>query len=313
MDPTALEIGPQAIRIMKMKEYGKNLIPAIHKEIPFNNEHNLADPKVTADEISSIVAILKKLKNEYKIKNVIATLPDQQSYIYRTEIPREAIADIASSIQFGLEENVPLKVSEVNFCYDISAVGDSSVDVVVNVFPKAVIQAYTDVIKKAGMLPISFVPESTAIASAVIKSGDAKPYLLVNIVKDHASVSIVSEGIVQYTSRIIIDGANLEALNESPEAKKLSQELNKTLIFWFPTNSSSGDPRKIQDALLVGEHSLTEGLVDYLENSLKIDVELGNVWSNCFSLDDYIPEIFKEKSLEYAGPIGLSVKSIKFK
>lgn len=296
-----------------MKEVGDNLIPVLYKEVVFNNKHDLTSSNLEEEELRSIVSILKKIRQEYKIKNVTTILPDQELYIYRTEVPREAIGDIESAVKFGLEENVPFKASEVNFNYHISAMSNNTVEVTVNVFPRKIIQVYTDVIKKAGLFPISFTPESTAVANALVKKGDEKPYLLVKIEKEHVSTSVVSGGVVQYASRVPIDGVNLRALNESAEAKKLSQELNKTLIFWFTTNVGLGEPQKIQEALLVGECALVEGLVDYLENSLKIDVELGNVWTNCFSLDDYIPEMHKEKSLEYAGPIGLSVESLKFK
>jgi hypothetical protein len=44
-----------------------------------------------------------------------------------------------------------------------------------------------------------------------------------------------------------------------------------------------------------------------LEASTKLPVEMGNIWVNVFSLDQHVPEMSKEESMNYASLVGISL------
>ncbi len=315
LDPVALDITPFEIRVMKLKPAKFGLVPEFYKTIPFNGVCDLTDNEITAEDTNCVVTALRKVKDELKLKHVIVALPEQKNYIFNTTFPHTAVSDIASAVRFSLEENVPIDYSELNFDYYVvdSIESQKDIEVVVSVFPKSIIQSYTDILEQAGLTPISFVSESTSLANALVPRGDDKPYLIIRMLEDRVNIAIVQKQIVQYTSTLNVRTKEILDSFEGPAAKELKESLNKLLIFWFTSRSVASEHKKIEDAIIVGKCAYKEGAVEFLEKNLKISVEIGNVWVNAFSADNYIPSLHKKESLDYAVSVGLALTASHYK
>lgn len=312
MNPGAIDIAPSSIRLMRLKKSPEGLIPDIYKEIVFDTPKDLTDNDIKPEEIEAVVSALKKFKEEFKIKYVVSSLPEQKTYIFRTQIPKEAKPDIADAIKFSLEENVPLAAKDANFDYFMIEKGNhrSHIDVVVNVFPKSVIKFYTDLYAKAGLTVIGFQSESVALASAVIPENDDRPYLLIRLMDDSINAAIVEDGIVQYTFGIRLSIKSILASETGADAVRLREELNKLLIYWFTSKNDAAVHKKIEDAIVVGVHSMDQKVIDFFEKNLKINVRQGNIWANNSFSEGYIPKISKEESSSFGVTIGLAHKAI---
>ncbi len=308
-DSVGLDIGPEGIRVLKLTETKFGLIPEMYKSVTFSNPINLKEIEQDSEDGRFLVQKLQELKKELSLKYVVVALPEEKNYIYQTEFPFKALADIGSAIELNLEENVPLQSENSTFNYQITHAKEDLIEVIVSVFPNEVIETYTSILIKAGLVPLSFVPESEAISKAVVSNGEDDPVLVVNLMDNLLSVSIVEHEIVHYTSKIQLECQKLKADDDSEEAKILNRELNKTLIYWFTNKRGLSEVKKIEKAILVGKMADLDGLVEYLENSLKIDVELGQVWTNCFSTNEHIPEITMKESLEYPTVVGLALRA----
>jgi Tfp pilus assembly PilM family ATPase len=118
---------------------------------------------------------------------------------------------------------------------------------------------------------------------------------------------------VQYTSTIKISSSEVFKDLEGKEAKKLIQELNKILIYWFTSKNTKEANKKIEKVIVVGKGVLTDGFEEKLEGGLKLDVILANTWTNCFNPEKYVPELSHEDALEYAVATGLALKAIQYK
>jgi Tfp pilus assembly PilM family ATPase len=314
LKPMGIDITSNAVRFVKFKKTVTGYIPILHKEIIFKKSINIADMDQMSDvEIDLIVQILKKIKNDYDIEYVVTSLPEEKNYFYRTNLPYEAIQNIPSAIRFSLEENVPLSVKEVNFAYEILEITEKEIDVVVSVFPKSVVSFYTDILNKAGLKPLSFQSESVALSNSISKKGDKDLYLLIRLLEDRVNVAITEGGAVQYTSSIRIPTSGIVSDFGGPEAKKLIQELNKILIYWFTSKKEAKEQHKIEKAIIAGDGANTEGLEEFIEAALKVDVKVANVWENCFKEGDHIADLPADKSLKYAVAIGLALNAIEFK
>jgi Tfp pilus assembly PilM family ATPase len=314
LSPVGIDITNFAVRLVKLERTEDGYIPVIHKEVNFKTPINVADmDSVSKADIESVVTVLKKLKNEFKLQYVVASLPEEKNYIYRTVLPPQAIENIPSAIRFSMEENVPLSVKEVNFDYEIIQINNEGIDTVVSVFPKDVVRFYTDILKKAGLTPLSFQSESVALSNAVTKKEDKELYLLVRMLQDRVNVAVSEAGAVQYTSTIRIDTDKVVDDLKGTESKKLIQELNKILIYWFTSRKDAKEQHKIEKAIVVGKHALAEGLEDVLEGGLKLDVMIADPWVNCFDPQKHIPELNKEDALEYSVATGLALKAIEYK
>jgi Tfp pilus assembly PilM family ATPase len=314
LNPVGIDITNNAVRLVKLEKTEDGYIPRIHKEIKFNTKINIVDiDKATQTDIEAVVQVLKKLKNDHNLKYVVTSLPEEKNYIYRTDLPPEAIEDIPSAIRFSMEENVPLSVKEVNFDYEIINVTEKGIDVVVSVFPKDVVSFYTEILKQAGLIPLSFQSESVALSNAITDYSDTELYLLVRFLDDRVNVAITEGGAVQYTSTIMVSSDEITKDIEGTEAKTLLQELNKILIYWFTSRREAKEQHKIEKAIIVGKTALIEGLEDVLEGGLKLDVIIANTWINCFDPEKHIPELSREDALEYAVATGLALKAIDYK
>ena len=86
----------------------------------------------------------------------------------------------------------------------------------------------------------------------------------------------------------------------------LKDEIEKLVSYWQTHLERYSNVRqKITRVVLCGSESGLQGFPEYLEANLGMPVELGNVWSNVFSFDSYIPPISRKDSLAYATVIGL--------
>ena len=91
----------------------------------------------------------------------------------------------------------------------------------------------------------------------------------------------------------------------------LKDEVAKHLRYWEDRVDPEGNPApRIEKLLLCGGSSNLAGLDEYLSGTLRLPVELGNVFANAFSFDDVIPDIDRRASLGYAATIGLALRTL---
>ena len=287
--------------------------------------------------------VLTELRSEYNFDFAYLSLPEEKAYIFRTTVPLAEPSQVRDSIEFKLEENIPLSVSEALFDYSIlnpSHKKSDHLDVVVVAMPKQYVLRYTDIIKSAGIFPISLEITPSAIARALLPIHSRETYMIINFQHDMTEVMIVSQGAVQFTSSISIgsDATTLSiekhfgvSTEEAVKIKKgdifiknqekvelffslintlsaLKDEINRLYIYWH-TFKGRGDLTvdKISRMILCGDDALLSGLDEYLSIMLQVPVEVANVWQNAFSFDTYVPNMRFNESLDYAAAIGLAL------
>lgn len=292
----------------------------------------------------AVIGELRKLKSELRLDFVNASFSEEKAYLFKAKIPRVLHKEIRAALEFKLEENVPIPVQEAIFDYTIiSESGRGSgdhFDVGVTVLPRKVVETYTEILDAADLSPLSFEIEAQAVARAVIPSGDKGTYLLVNFGESKTGLFIVSGGVVHFTSTVAIGGTHITeaiakflsvSVEEAARIKHaetaladkknmnlflslmnalsaLKDEINKLSMYWRTHTSDGGETEpKITKMILCGRDAALPGFADYLSPALQSGVEVGNVWSNTFSLNEYIPPIQLGESLDYAAAVGLAL------
>lgn len=293
----------------------------------------------------SVVAELRRLRDELSLDFVNASLSEEKAYLFKTSIPVLPHKEIRSVLEFKLEENVPIPASEAIFDYTVIEEDghrpQDHLDVSVTVLPRKVVDTYNELIVSAGLTPLSFEIEAQAVARSVVKRGDRTTCLIVHFGETKTGLFIVSDEVVHFTSTVALGGANiteviakyLSVSRTEAEAIKhehaklvdrknmdlffslmnalsaLKDEVNKLSVYWNTHKEpSSGDaPRKIERLILTGRDAGLSGFDDYLSLALRMPVTVGNVWSNTFTFDAYIPPIVSEESLDYAAAVGLAL------
>jgi Tfp pilus assembly PilM family ATPase len=313
LNPSGVDIAPDGIYFMTLKKKKTGLFPDKFEKISFGKNIEINE-NMSAEDKAIVVSGLSQLKKKYGLEYVISSLPEQKTYIFSIFLPKEAIADIPSYIRYQIEENVPLSANDVNFYYFITNEKSKNGDigVVVSVFPKTVTNIYTDIFSQANLFPISFFAESRALFYSIVKEGDQNPYLLVRVLPNRVSVSVLDSGVVKYTTDISISTETALTSLDGPEATLLKESLNKVLIYWFTSKKDIVNHKKIENVLLVGNNVNDPAVIDFLERSLKINVDVANVWTNCFNIKEHVAEIDQKTALEYAVSIGLAIRCVNY-
>jgi Tfp pilus assembly PilM family ATPase len=214
----------------------------------------------------------------------------------------------------------------------------------VSVVPKAIIDSYIEAFEAAGMTPVSFLIENQALSKAIIKRGDPVPRLMLHVGEKKSVLSVISNGSVQFTSTVPIGTedftlAIMKEYNVSREdairmktekgfdernggasifmslintASVLKDEIERTVLYWQsyidkrPTKKSG----KLACIVLSGRDALINGFREYLSATVRLPVQIANVWSNVYDIDKKIPEIEYIDSLDYASAIGLALPKL---
>ncbi|MFA6094826.1 MAG: pilus assembly protein PilM [Candidatus Paceibacterota bacterium] len=290
--------------------------------------------------------VLSHIKEQQEFQYISATMPEEKAYLFKTSVAVSTSGNIRESIEFILEENVPITRAESVFDYAVipNQIARDTHDVSVSVLPADIVHNFLSAFKSAGLEPHIFQTESRAIARAVVREGDLGTHMIINFGKSKTGVSVVSEGVVQFTSTINIGGEDLTALIQKylhvdeVEAERiklteglvrrteneivftsiiaavsaLKDEISRLFFYWNTHKDSvtGASSHKIERIILCGRDSLMEGFDDYIASSLKTHTEIANVWINVFPGFETVPAIPHDESLDYAAAIGVALQQI---
>lgn len=341
MSHVGVDISPTAIRFIGLKKtphgltltgFGEQPLPAVIDDVEniHTNEY--------------IIDALKKLQKTHKLSFVEIAVPEEEAYLFTTDVPDGDEAALRSNIEFHLEENVPLALEDALFEYYVISrnLKANTVQVAVSVIPVSVAENYIKLFTSCGMTPVSLLIENQALSKAIIKNGDKHSYLVVNLGLKKTVLSVVSDDAVQFTSTVHIGSedftqAIMKEFNVSKEeAEKikiekgfsrskdneslflslintvsaLKDEISRIYIYWQSYQDKMKNVRVIDPithVILAGKDASLVGFTEYLAVSLKVQVELANVWTNVLSFDTEIPPVEYLESLNYGTAIGLAL------
>lgn len=284
--------------------------------------------------------VLSSLREEEGIRFVRVSLPEEQVYLFRLLLQKEGLENVREGIELSLEEHIPIPAQETIFDYELLSEDAQSLEVQVAAIPENVIENYLSVFRESLISVQSFELEGQAISRAVIKEGDLGTYMIVDFGQTRTGISIISRGIVVFTSTLDIGGMSLNDMikksfkvtpNEAEKMKRqyglqrnvdnpeifavllnsasiLRDEIDKHFLYWHTHKDEEGkDHPPIQKIILCGGDANLIGLPEYLSVSMKSRVEMANVWANISETDKHIPEIGFNQSLTFAAALGLAL------
>jgi len=293
--------------------------------------------------------ILAQIKKEQKFTFVHMSLPEQLGYVLKLLPATTKKKELRGSIEFQIEEHVPLDPHNTVFDYTPVVCGDKKTDeseVGVSVIPKEVVEGYWDLLDEVGFTPLSFEIEPLAIARALISKNDCGTYMLVDMGATKTGISIISDTIVRFTWTIPIGGdvltntvskvLSLEyekakaykekvgLMKKGGEEKQvftalvsvletIRTEIKKRYDYWhthIEENEVTQHP-PIKKIILCGGEANVPGLSYFFASGFKSEVVLGNPWVNITSLKTHIPQIPFNKSLQYTTALGLAMRPLK--
>lgn len=296
MSAVGLSLSDTTMRFVELRPHEGGWVLGDYAERP------LPDGAVGAgyiNEPGKIVEIIKDLQKKYDLKFARITLPEEKAFVFRTHVPVGERSEMRSSVEFTLEENVPLSSEEAVFDFmkvpvkDETAQTEASVSVVA--VPNKVVETYLSLFKDAGISVVSCELESQAIARSIIPKGDTGVYLILNLEREKTGFYISIGQAVQFTSTMSITPDSMS---------QLCDEISK--IYWH-AHGEKKNGIKVEKIYLCGEGSVREGVREQIFSKLGIETEVANVWRNIFVFDKYVPDISQKDSLGFAAAVGLAL------
>ena len=169
----------------------------------------------------AIKEVLAKTKGErIKTKHVVASLPEEKSFLQVIQMPKLAKEELKSSVYFEAENYIPLPIEDTYLDFQIIKPVQDHLDhhdVLICALPKEVVDSYLTVIKKAGLQPIALEVESQAVIRALVKDEVSfTPILVVDFGKSNTSFIIFCGYSIRFTSSIPLSSQGLtEAISEN--------------------------------------------------------------------------------------------------
>ena len=300
MEYSGLDISDDAIRCLRYVKNSKTMHVAQFGEaaLPAGivSGGDIKDEKAFLGELT-------KFNGKKNLRYVKVSIPEEKSYLFQTEVPVDSLHAISQNIESKLEENVPLPAPEVVFYFDLLplSVTKGVLKASVSVVPRVYVESMISMVDRAGMRAVAFEVVPKAVARATISSLDTGTMMIINSMNEKTGIYVVSAGVVCFTSTVP------SGEKDGDLGANLGKEINRVYEYWTSHSTSETDIKQI---ILVGGKSLSiEKTVKKILSASRIEVVVGNVWRNAFSLDKYIPPISMEDSLDYAAASGLAIES----
>ncbi len=213
-----LDISDLSLKIIKLKKRRGDLVlasigegkikPGIIEGGEIKNEEKLAE---------TIKTVCEKVRGEeLKTKYVVASLPEEKSFLAVIQMPRLPEENLKSAIIYEAENYIPLPIEKVYLDYQIvPPVYDhlDHLDVLVVAVPKKIVDSYLSALKLAGFYPLAFEIESQAISRALIKNEvTSQPVLLIDVGATRTSFIIFSGYSLRFTSSILVSSKIFDQL-----------------------------------------------------------------------------------------------------
>ncbi len=256
-----------------------------------------------------LVKILREFNIKNKLSYVKVAVPEEKAYLFQTDIPSHETKIIRQNIEFKLEENVPLTVSEALFYFDILplSITKGNLRASVSVVPRAYIEKFSSILERAGMSAIGYEVVPKSLARAIVPKTSGGTHLIVHMMRHKTGLYVVSDNVVCFTSTVTSGGYGEGHVDDATYISNLSKEINRVHQYWLSHDLST----PIENIHLVGKDATHfEPQLQKVVLDAVVPVQISHVWANAFDINTYVPPISQEDSLEYAVAAGLAMPLI---
>jgi len=337
MEFFGLDIGSYNVKIVQVKKDKNNYQLLAFGSAPSTTKGLLSEGE---GDLLSLAEVIKRLHKDtgIKTKNVATALPQDQVFTRVVTLPALSDSEIESALQWEAEQYVPFPLSEVVLSHEVVRKtrenGKESIDLLLAAAPKSLVEKTMNILKMAGLIPVSIEMEIISMARSLI-APNHEQVLLVDFGAKATDLAIVENGAIVFVYSIPTGGEALtralslelglelsqsEAYKKSygidpeklegrvgaalePTLTTIVSELKKAIQFY----QEGG--KNIQRVILSGGGAALPEINTFLAKELNLEVQVGNpfIQINDNGLLGKIPPY--ERAL-YSVAVGLAMKEI---
>lgn len=337
-----VDVSDRSIKFVELKRTSRGTRVRHHGHIP------LVSGVVGGGQIKNsktLVEELLKIKEQMNTSFVNVSLPEEQAYLFSTNIPKMKAEDIRDSLSLQMERFVPISLDEAIFDFNVVSVGKNSLEVQVVVIDKKTVDSYMSVFSDAGFQVVLFEIESQSVARSILPKDHKSTAMIVDLGDTRTGLSVVENGHVLFTTVSDITGSSYEKVFQDTlkvdqaEANRLkakhgilehvdtekaknslleitnslSKDIQKTVQYWQSKHSrkSKGSGGFISNIYVCGGNANMPGLLSLLRDSSSVLVKNGDPWGRISGEgNQYVPAIEPEDSLGYCSALGLAIAGV---
>ncbi len=337
MPTTGIDISVSGIKVVSLKETTKGLV------LDRFGEHALPEGAIVHGEIvnhTAVIDALKSIRKTYNVQSANITLPEARTYLFDADVAGKTKEEWRTGVEQHLDEYIPLPPGEVLF--DVAPVQEK--DGMTHVAGVGVARRIVDLtlsaFDEAGIGVEAVESETFAIPRALLPKDNQETVLIIDFGRMTTKLIIASHGMPLFATTLDIGGHAItiaiqkHAGVSEEEAKKIKaeqglvveenkdgyldamistvsvirDEIVKRLDYWQDQAHEGAVHAPVTRAILVGGNASLRGFPEYLESTLHLPVELGDVFINLAGRDAWLPEINYTESLAYATGVGLALR-----
>jgi type IV pilus assembly protein PilM len=298
---------------------------------------------VSDGEITDRAVVVKgivQLAKRHGVRFANIALPESRGYLFEADAVGVDAPAWRTSVEAHIDEFVPLPPAEVAFDVAPLTVRGTNAHLVGVGCAQKVVDELLASFDDAGITVNAIESETFALPRALLKHGDPETVLIIDIGRTSTKLLVVTNRLPRFATTLDIGGHALTLAvqkhfgvtgeeakrvkaerglvggegNEEYVAAMLStvaairEEIARRLDYWQTRATAVPDHSPVTRAILVGGNATVRGLPEYLETSLKVPVELGDVFTNLASRSDWLPPVDYIESLAYGTAIGLALR-----
>lgn len=211
-----IEISDSSIKIAKLKKRGRKVFLSSFSKIDL--EKGVVEKGIIRDEEKLALFIKKALNScigeKIKTKYLVASLPEEKTFLTTISLPLMAKEEIESALLFEVENYLPLSVEKLDFDWELISVPEnlsSGIEILVCACEKEITNSYLRIFKKLSLEPVAFESESLALSRCFKKEKD-KNFALLNLGQTKTILNIYFKNSIRNSFVLPIGGELLTEL-----------------------------------------------------------------------------------------------------
>lgn len=335
----ALDIGTSGVRVLQLRNSGKNHTLVRYGAAPLDTKIALSDAAADQLKVSEVIAALI---NEVGIstKNVVVGLPSSKTFVTIVDLPKMSNQELTSTIKYQADQFIPMSVDEAKI--DWAVLGDSPIEqgkteILLASVSNAFSEQRMEMLENLGLDVLALEPDALAIARSLgTDSGPAAQMIIdmgeyaTDIIITHnsaprlvrsiptggrtfvksvmQSLSVDENQARQFVYKFGMDSTKLEgqiykALESTAEI--IGGEVQKSLKFF----SSRYPSISVSQVITSGMAALLPGFHGYISTTAgNIPVQPGNSWQSV-NYDNAAHEKLMNVNYQFAVAVGLAQRT----
>jgi type IV pilus assembly protein PilM len=333
-DHFGLDIGTNQVRLVQLAggpakyslvAFGSATIPAGLSQ---------SDSKLDLQNLAKIINDLIK-SSQVETKNIVSAIPGSSVYTAVVKIPPMTQGELAKAIKYQAEQNIPLKLEEVKYDWQVVKQDPNSKELTVMIIAaaKGKVEKMMELFSYADLNVIALETATVAMARSLANPSDPL-IMILDIGSTATEIAVVERGILMQTRSFPLAGFGMtRAVSQNlgldisqaeqfkqkfglaqdklegqvfktvePILKNILDEAMRSMKFY---QEQSGET--INRIVLTGGSSRLPMITDYIKSYMGVEATFGNPWGNV-SFQPSFNDKLNEIAPEFATAIGLAMR-----